>query len=170
MITYISTPDFYNDYIKHYNPNHDPRNGQFTSGPGGSPPVSKINQTEKYFKNASEISQVKSNKKNIAKELASEMIEDWKLWGDEDGGSIDDYLVINGKKVSESRMRNYLTNKLIKRINEDVGDGSDFHEIVKWNDGELTFYIDGIPEYSDSQPLYVDYNPKTKKITMWGYV
>lgn len=37
MNTYIytSTPDFYNDYIQHYNHNHDPRNGQFTTGPGG---------------------------------------------------------------------------------------------------------------------------------------
>ena len=35
MITYQSTPDFYNDYIQHFNPFHDPRNGQFTNGRGG---------------------------------------------------------------------------------------------------------------------------------------
>lgn len=31
MNTYQQTPDFYKDYIAHYNHNHDPRNGQFTS-------------------------------------------------------------------------------------------------------------------------------------------
>lgn len=35
MNTYQSTPDFYREYIQHFNPNHDPKNGQFTSGPGG---------------------------------------------------------------------------------------------------------------------------------------
>lgn len=32
MKTYTATPDFYRDYIAHYNHNHDPRNGQFASG------------------------------------------------------------------------------------------------------------------------------------------
>lgn len=32
---YTPTPDFYNDYIQHFNPFHDPRNGQFTTGRGG---------------------------------------------------------------------------------------------------------------------------------------
>ena len=35
MINYTPTPDFYNDYIQHFNPFHDPRNGQFTNGRGG---------------------------------------------------------------------------------------------------------------------------------------
>jgi dephospho-CoA kinase len=33
MINYTPTPDFYRDYIQHFNPNHDPINGQFTSAP-----------------------------------------------------------------------------------------------------------------------------------------
>ena len=36
MINYTPTPDFYNDYICHYNHNHDPKNGQFAKGFGGS--------------------------------------------------------------------------------------------------------------------------------------
>lgn len=36
MINYTPTPDYYNEYICHYNHNHDPKNGQFTSGNGGS--------------------------------------------------------------------------------------------------------------------------------------
>lgn len=36
MINYTPTPDYYNEYICHYNHNHDPRNGQFTTGDGGS--------------------------------------------------------------------------------------------------------------------------------------
>ena len=35
MQTYQSTPDFYNDYISHFNKNHDPRSGQFASGSNG---------------------------------------------------------------------------------------------------------------------------------------
>lgn len=36
MNTYTATPDFYHDYIAHYNHNHDPKSGQFTSGNGSS--------------------------------------------------------------------------------------------------------------------------------------
>lgn len=42
MIIYTATPDYYNNYISHYNHNHDPRNGQFSSGPGGSGSITKI--------------------------------------------------------------------------------------------------------------------------------
>ncbi len=35
MINYTQTSDYYNEYIYHYNHNHDPRNGQFTTGPNG---------------------------------------------------------------------------------------------------------------------------------------
>lgn len=51
MNTYQSTPDFYRDYIQHFNKNHDPKNGQFTSGHGGSSVNSKVKkarQTGKY--------------------------------------------------------------------------------------------------------------------------
>lgn len=34
MISYTPTPDYYNDYICHFNKNHDPKNGQFTTGSG----------------------------------------------------------------------------------------------------------------------------------------
>ena len=145
-----------------------------TNKPIKQPPVKRKpieNATPRYFKNASEISQVKSNKKNIASEMASDMIDDWKRWAKEDGDeTIDKHLKIDGKKVTEDQMKKHLTNEIIKRIDTNVGDGSEENEIVKWKDGDFTFYIDGLPEFSDSQPLYVDYNPKAKKITMWGYV
>lgn len=35
MVDYQATPDFYSDYIQHYNHNHDPRTGQFTSSKAG---------------------------------------------------------------------------------------------------------------------------------------
>lgn len=35
MQTYQSTPDFYRDYIQHFNHNHSPKDGKFTSGSGG---------------------------------------------------------------------------------------------------------------------------------------
>lgn len=41
MNTYQSTPDFYHDYILHFNKNHDPKNGQFASGHGGSVSINK---------------------------------------------------------------------------------------------------------------------------------
>lgn len=36
MNAYQSTPDFYRDYIQHFNPFHNPKNGQFASGHGGA--------------------------------------------------------------------------------------------------------------------------------------
>lgn len=36
MNTYQSTPDFYRDYIQHFNPFHNPKNGQFASGHDGA--------------------------------------------------------------------------------------------------------------------------------------
>lgn len=39
MNTYTATPDYYRDYIQHFNSNHDPRNGQFSSGGGGAPVI-----------------------------------------------------------------------------------------------------------------------------------
>lgn len=48
MNTYQSTPDFYRDYIQHFNKNHDPKNGQFTSGHGGNEQINKkIKTSEK---------------------------------------------------------------------------------------------------------------------------
>lgn len=52
MNTYQSTPDFYRDYIQHFNKNHDPKNGQFASGHGGNTSVNskvkKARRTGKY--------------------------------------------------------------------------------------------------------------------------
>lgn len=48
MNIYQSTPDFYNDYIAHFNKNHDPKNGQFTTGSGGYAKPNK--QFEKEYK------------------------------------------------------------------------------------------------------------------------
>lgn len=52
MNTYQSTPDFYRDYIQHFNKNHDPKNGQFVSGHGGNTSVNskvkKARRTGKY--------------------------------------------------------------------------------------------------------------------------
>lgn len=36
MIIYTQTPDYYNDYIQHFNPFHNPKNGQFASKNGGT--------------------------------------------------------------------------------------------------------------------------------------
>lgn len=48
MNTYQSTPDFYRDYIQHFNKNHDPKNGQFASGHGGNAQINKkIKTSEK---------------------------------------------------------------------------------------------------------------------------
>ena len=43
---YIPTPDYYNDYIAHFNPFHNPKNGQFSSGHGGSGSV-RLKRKEK---------------------------------------------------------------------------------------------------------------------------
>lgn len=56
---YTPTPDYYNDYIQHFNPFHDPRNGQFASKNGGS------GSTDKLKKKAvkAEAKAAKANKK-----------------------------------------------------------------------------------------------------------
>ena len=41
MIGYQATPDYYNDYISHYNHYHDPKNGQFSSSKDGGVKVSR---------------------------------------------------------------------------------------------------------------------------------
>lgn len=66
MYQYQSTPDFYNDYICHFNPNHDPRNGQFTSGTTFVSGSSKTqDKTSPYYH--------RKLTRNIRKELDSEM-------------------------------------------------------------------------------------------------
>lgn len=50
MINYTPTPDYYNEYICHYNHNHDPKNGQFTTGHGSfrsmeEPKVKKVSES-----------------------------------------------------------------------------------------------------------------------------
>ena len=47
MINYTPTPDFYNDYICHYNHNHDPKNGQFAKGHSGSGKTATIKKKSK---------------------------------------------------------------------------------------------------------------------------
>lgn len=47
MINYTPTPNYYKDYICHYNHNHDPKNGQFAKNPGGS---GAINGNQKKLK------------------------------------------------------------------------------------------------------------------------
>ena len=50
MNDYTPTPDFYNDYIAHYNHFHDPRNGQFASKSGGSFIKKNVKAFKKEFK------------------------------------------------------------------------------------------------------------------------
>ena len=66
MYSYQLTPDFYNDYICHFNPNHDPRSGQFTTGTTFVSGSSKTqDKSSPYYH--------RKLTRNIRKELDSEM-------------------------------------------------------------------------------------------------
>lgn len=66
MMYYQATPDYYNDYIKHYNHNHDPRTGKFTSGTTFVSGSSKTQDKESPYYH-------RKLTRNIRKELNSEM-------------------------------------------------------------------------------------------------
>lgn len=195
MTGYTSTPDYYNDYIAHYNQYHDPRNGQFTSKKGGvgsidsktrkvmeenltkdiknnhnNNPNSKKFKNEqiktlKRLKNEDQIADVYRNKEKIASEMAKDMMSDFSRWAKNENKSVDTFYTIKGKKVSKESMERHLEKELKKKI-----DSFNSDSIFKFSDGTFTFNIDGLENYQEAQPLYVNYDPKTKKIKDWGYV
>lgn len=64
MIKYTPTPDYYNDYICHYNHNHDPKNGQFTTGSGGG-----TSSTKNIKKEYDKISNIKNDSGTLSADI-----------------------------------------------------------------------------------------------------
>ena len=101
---------------------------------------------------------VDQDRGTIAKQASKEMAKDIMRWQKE--GS-DTHKSFNGKSESD------IAKIIEKKINSKIMGDSD-SAAAKFGDGKVSFIIDGIEEYGGGQPLDVEYDPKTKKITgMW---
>ena len=108
---YTPTPDFYNDYIQHFNPFHDPRNGQFASKTTFVSGSSKTqDKSSPYYH--------KKLTRNIRKELNAEMKSGNKIIvGDAPGidRQVQDYLkkkkYKNVEVYSPGKQSRYLADK-----------------------------------------------------------
>ena len=88
MNAYQSTPDFYRDYIQHFNKNHDPKNGQFSSGHGGS----SVNSNVKKAKNRESAKSNFDSKEKVP--LNERELKEWSKktsWDDLPRVKIDNY-------------------------------------------------------------------------------
>lgn len=104
---------------------------------------------------------VLSNQKSIASSMAKEMVSDMKRWDKEEGYTPHKSL----QNKSDSQREKILTKYVSDMIGEMDKDG-----LTKFNDGTINFNISGIPMYADSQPLTIDYDPKTKKVKNFYYL
>lgn len=101
------------------------------------------------------------NKKEMASDMAKEMTSDIKRWVKENQTSMPKSF--EGK--SDADIEHIIAKKIESKISNHNSDS-----IFKFSDGTINFNIDGIPEYSDGQPLSIDYDPKTKKIKNFYYL
>ena len=115
---------------------------------------STVNGSIKYGKKTMETanSSIDKNKSNIAKEVSKGMISDIKRWAKE------------GDKKSQTLLKNNkLQEEFEKKVNNNINN-RDKDSVFVYSDGTLDFTLDGFDEYQESQPLRVEYNPKTKKV------
>lgn len=102
-----------------------------------------------------------SNKKEIASSMAKEMTSDIKRWVKE--GQVSMPKSFAGKSDSE------IENQIAKKLEKNIAN-YDFEHIFKFSSGIVNFNIDGIEEYSDYQPLTIDYDIKNKKVKNFYYL
>ena len=100
-------------------------------------------QEEKVVKNT-----IMQDKSHIAKSIVNEAVSDMERWAKEEGKTIK----IDNKTKAD----------MLKRIESNLDSASGFYP---FSDGTTNFNISGLKEYSDGQPLSVDYNPETKKVS-----
>lgn len=111
------------------------------------------------------------DRKAISRQIARDMVRDFQKWEKDDPSSKSNFY-INGKKVSKQQMQQHLEREINKKL-DTINRG---YNTGEWNvninpKGEAHFTIDGLKEYSDSQPLYFNYDIQKKKINKnWGYV
>lgn len=124
----------------------------------------------KKFKRDQQIQTIKKNNPQISKQVSNEMIKDFQRWGQEDNDP-SYFFKIDGKKVTKEEMQKHLEKQLSEKI-KDVGHGGYDMEVYDYSSNKniIGFQIDGLKEYSDYQPLYIEYDIKKKKVDNWGYV
>lgn len=114
------------------------------------------NNQRKIINNA----EVSANKKQIANEVASEMVKDLKRWESEGSSK----LPSSFRGMSDSEIRKVLSDKVEKQV-------ANYHKdtMFEFNNGTFDFVIDGIDEYSEAAPLTIEYDPKKKKVVNFYY-
>lgn len=118
-----------------------------------------------------QIKTIRKNEQKISKQVAYEMVKDFDRWGREDNDP-DYFFKIGGKRVTKEQMQNHLEKQISQRIKK-FGNKPLFDmEIYDFESDPniIGFQIDGLKEYSDSQPLYIEYDKKKKRVDNWGYV
>lgn len=106
-------------------------------------------------------SSITSNKKEIANSMAKEMTSDIKRWVKQ--GDISMPKSLAGK--SDSEIEKQIAKKIEKNIANYYRDN-----VFEFGNDVVNFNIAGISEYSDSQPLSIDYDVKNKKIKDFYYL
>ena len=118
---YQATPDFYNDYISHYNHNHDPKNGRFSRGSNNSAIISRSKKIDKRTIKEINKNPEGSNKKIVDdinnnseyKEAMSKYLEAQKKYSEEFNKKLKDPK--NIKKAEEEYKKIKGTNKVDKK-------------------------------------------------------
>jgi len=128
------------------------------------------NKSSNPYGKDKEIQTIKKDSSQISKQVSQEMIKDFDRWGREDNNP-DYFFKIDGKKVTKEKMQKHLEQQISDRIKE-VGSKPFEMEVYDFESDPniIGFQIKGLKEYSGSQPLYVEYDRKKKKVDNWGYV
>lgn len=149
MNGYTPTPDFYRDYIAHFNPFHDPKNGQFASNNGSKYPLSQKQKqkiAKDYKKSSSKaISKVDTNK-NYIKAYNSQT-----KWMNDKLSELNSKY--EGKEVDQKYEKEF--NKLSEEFNQRVTDywnyynAQDFKRSKYYRKGEQLIQQYGAENISD---------------------
>lgn len=107
-----------------------------------------------------EDSMIIADHKQIASSVAKEMVSDLKRWQKEDDIPIAKSL----SNKTDSEMQKILASKIAENIKN-----YDADSIYDFGNGIVNFGIDGLSEYSDNQPLTIEYDLKNKKVKNFYY-
>lgn len=138
MKTYTATPDFYRDYICHYNHNHDPRNGQFTSGNGNS----ALPKPRKFYSIAMLEKDVKTGRRELTADewriLSTNQVKwaekknpGFERWYSEKDPNYENYDVKNPEKHVEEFKKETALKKAEEDLKFFMDDGDSYDNYIK---------------------------------------
>ena len=106
---------------------------------------------------------ISSNKKEIAATMAKDMAGDIKRW-------VKEGQIPSMPKAFKNKSDSEIEKEIAKKIEKSISSRNNSDYLFEFSDGTVNFNVDGIPEYSDSQPLTVDYDIKNKKVKNFYYL